>query len=66
MLYNTELFSVLHLQQILSLEELDLSESNAESIKKKLTKIYNTILFCLEELGIWMAMKVLIQVVRLI
>ncbi|XP_024024528.1 endoribonuclease Dicer homolog 2 isoform X2 [Morus notabilis] len=41
----------------LSLEKLDLDKSAAESISKKLMKVYSALLFCLDELGVWLAMK---------
>ncbi|KAL6958168.1 hypothetical protein U1Q18_022106 [Sarracenia purpurea var. burkii] len=40
-----------------SLEESDLEESAAESAKKKLSKLFSTFLFCLNELGVWLAFK---------
>lgn len=44
-----------------SLKSLDLDNSTEESINKKLMKVYSTFLFCMNELGVWLAMKVLFK-----
>ncbi|KAL6504014.1 hypothetical protein OROGR_025937 [Orobanche gracilis] len=51
-----------HLQKLvlkhgLSLSRPAISESVADSVKKKLKKLLSTFMFCLNELGIWLAMK---------
>lgn len=43
-----------------SLENSDLKESTRDSASKKITKIYLALLFCWDELGIWLALKVFI------
>ncbi|CAA0821254.1 Endoribonuclease Dicer homolog 2 [Striga hermonthica] len=40
-----------------SLDEASISESVAKSAKKRLNKLFSTFMFCLTELGIWLAMK---------
>ncbi|XP_058216237.1 endoribonuclease Dicer homolog 2 [Rhododendron vialii] len=40
-----------------ALEALNLNESAAESTRKKISKLFLTFLFCLEELGVWLAFK---------
>ncbi|KAK6144956.1 hypothetical protein DH2020_021776 [Rehmannia glutinosa] len=51
-----------HLQKLVKKHELSLSgpgisESEAKSAKKRLNKLLSTFMFCLTELGIWLAMK---------
>ncbi|GER28274.1 dicer-like 2 protein [Striga asiatica] len=51
-----------HLQKMVgkqqsSLDEASISESVANSAKKRLSKLFSTFMFCLTELGIWLAMK---------
>ncbi|PON59109.1 Endoribonuclease Dicer-like [Parasponia andersonii] len=41
----------------LVLKDLDLDESSTESIRKNLSKVFSSLLFCLDELGAWLAMK---------
>lgn len=41
----------------LSLESLDLSQSTSQSIINKMKKLYSALTFCLEELGVWLALK---------
>ncbi|XP_062084109.1 endoribonuclease Dicer homolog 2 [Humulus lupulus] len=41
----------------LVLKNLDLDESSTDSISRKLSKVYSALLFCLNELGVWLAMK---------
>ncbi|KAK9292106.1 hypothetical protein L1049_020064 [Liquidambar formosana] len=41
----------------LSLKKLELKESAEESAKKKISKLFKTFLFCLDELGVWLALK---------
>ncbi|KAL3520480.1 hypothetical protein ACH5RR_018629 [Cinchona calisaya] len=40
-----------------SLQASSLSESTAESTRKRLDKLLSTLLFCLSELGVWLALK---------
>ncbi|KAA8537034.1 hypothetical protein F0562_029512 [Nyssa sinensis] len=40
-----------------SLKKSNLSDSAAESASKKLSKLFSTFLFCLNELGVWLALK---------
>lgn len=47
-------------QHTRSLENLDLNEAQAELIRKKVSKINSTLLYCLSELGVWLALKVFI------
>ncbi|KAJ6690089.1 hypothetical protein OIU85_006378 [Salix viminalis] len=39
------------------LEQLDLNESAAVSIRNKISKVYSALMFCLEELGVWLAFQ---------
>ncbi|KAL5836669.1 hypothetical protein ACOSQ3_013838 [Xanthoceras sorbifolium] len=39
------------------LRNLDLNVSKTESISKKVSQIHSTFLYCLEELGVWLAFK---------
>ncbi|KAG5240040.1 endoribonuclease Dicer [Salix suchowensis] len=39
------------------LEQLDLNESAAVSISNKISKVYSALMFCLEELGVWLAFQ---------
>ncbi|XP_011084676.1 endoribonuclease Dicer homolog 2 isoform X1 [Sesamum indicum] len=41
----------------LSLNTTSISDSVAESAKKRLDKLFSTFIFCLTELGVWLAMK---------
>ncbi|KAL0340835.1 UNVERIFIED_CONTAM: Endoribonuclease Dicer2 [Sesamum radiatum] len=41
----------------LSLNTTSVSDSIAESAKKRLDKLFSTFIFCLTELGVWLAMK---------
>ncbi|XP_031279444.1 endoribonuclease Dicer homolog 2-like, partial [Pistacia vera] len=41
----------------ISLNSLDLIDTQAESIRKKVSKIHSTLLFCVNELGVWLASK---------
>lgn len=43
------------------MKNLDLDESSTESIRKKLSKVFAALLFCLNELGVWLAMKVFLN-----
>ncbi|XVE75158.1 hypothetical protein DITRI_Ditri12bG0072900 [Diplodiscus trichospermus] len=40
-----------------SLDSLGLEESAAESTRKKISKIHSTLIHCLDELGVWLALK---------
>nr|XP_027087442.1 endoribonuclease Dicer homolog 2 isoform X4 [Coffea arabica] len=40
-----------------SIDASSLPESIAESTRKKLDKLFSTLLFCLSELGVWLALK---------
>ncbi|KAL9427016.1 hypothetical protein AB3S75_033741 [Citrus x aurantiifolia] len=40
-----------------SLENLDLNEAQAESIRKNISRIKSTLLYCLNGLGVWLALK---------
>ncbi|XP_059665629.1 endoribonuclease Dicer homolog 2 isoform X2 [Cornus florida] len=40
-----------------SVRRSKLTSSAAESAKKKLSKLFSTFLFCLDELGVWLALK---------
>ncbi|XP_044470277.1 endoribonuclease Dicer homolog 2-like [Mangifera indica] len=51
-----ELNSLLSKHEI-SLNNLDLIDTKAESIRKKVLKIHSTLLFCVKELGVWLASK---------
>ncbi|CAH8386214.1 unnamed protein product [Eruca vesicaria subsp. sativa] len=44
-------------EHLLALATLDLKSSTINSIKKRLSKICSSIIYCLDELGIWMALK---------
>ncbi|KAH8501303.1 hypothetical protein H0E87_016207 [Populus deltoides] len=39
------------------LEQLDLNESAAVSIRNKISKVHSALMFCLEELGVWLAFQ---------
>lgn len=41
-----------------SLASLDVMESTKESAKKKISKLFSAFLFCLNDLGLWLALKV--------
>lgn len=41
-----------------SLESLNLMESTKESARKKISKLFSAFLFCLNDLGLWLALKV--------
>lgn len=43
-----------------SLENLDLGDAQAESMKNKMSRIHSNFLYCLNELGVWLALKVFI------
>ena len=43
-----------------TIEEPDLEDSASESASKKLSKLFSTFLYCLNELGVWLAFKVFI------
>jgi hypothetical protein len=47
------------LQHELEVTSSDFTKSAAESAHKKISKIFNASIFCLEELGVWFALKVL-------
>lgn len=49
-------------QHELSLNSLDLSPSTTESISQKMIKVFTALTFCLDELGVWLALKVLISI----
>ncbi|KAJ9703323.1 hypothetical protein PVL29_004924 [Vitis rotundifolia] len=40
-----------------SLESLNLMESTKESARKKISKLFTAFLFCLKDLGLWLALK---------
>lgn len=42
------------------LEQLDLNESAAVSIRNKISKVHSALMFCLEELGVWLAFQVFV------
>lgn len=56
--YSTNYWSISS-QHELSLESLDLSQSTSQSISTRMKKFYSALTFCLEELGVWLALKVL-------
>ncbi|XP_034923676.1 endoribonuclease Dicer homolog 2 [Populus alba] len=39
------------------LEQLDLNESATVSIRNKISKVHSALMFCLEELGVWLAFQ---------
>ncbi|KAJ6891882.1 hypothetical protein NC651_025165 [Populus alba x Populus x berolinensis] len=41
----------------LLLKQLDLSEPAAESVHSKISKVHSTLMFCLGELGVWLAFQ---------
>ena len=43
-----------------SLERLNILESTKESAKKKISKLFSAFLFCLNDLGIWLALQVVV------
>ncbi|EXB36441.1 Endoribonuclease Dicer-2-like protein [Morus notabilis] len=49
---------ILREQYELSLNNLDLDENDTESIRKDLLKGSSALIYCLDKLGIWLAMKV--------
>ncbi|KAH9734168.1 Endoribonuclease Dicer [Citrus sinensis] len=49
--------AMIELKHTRSLENLDLNEAQAELIRKKVSKINSTLLYCLSELGVWLALK---------
>lgn len=40
------------------LKQMDLTDSMVESTIKNLTKVHSTLIYCLDELGVWLAFKV--------
>ncbi|TKY72393.1 Endoribonuclease Dicer-like 2 [Spatholobus suberectus] len=44
-------------QHELTLRSSDFTKSAAESAQKRITKIFCALMFCLDELGVWMALK---------
>jgi hypothetical protein len=40
---------------------LGLEDAAADATSKKLKKIFSTLIFCLDELGVWLGLKVLIS-----
>ena len=42
------------------LEQLDLNEFAAVSIRNKISKVHSALMFCLEELGVWLAFQVFV------
>ena len=49
-------------QHIVSLKMLGLGESAVDAASKKIKKIFSILKFCLDELGVWLGLKVLISV----
>jgi hypothetical protein len=45
-------------QHELLLKQLDLSESAAESVHSKISKVHSALMFCSGELGVWLAFQV--------
>ncbi|XVF44119.1 hypothetical protein PTKIN_Ptkin02bG0094800 [Pterospermum kingtungense] len=52
-----EELSVLKVKHECSLDNLGLEASAAESTRKKMSKIHSALIHCLEELGVWLALK---------
>ncbi|XWS68903.1 hypothetical protein CRYUN_Cryun04dG0133700 [Craigia yunnanensis] len=52
-----EELNVLKVKYEFSLDNLGLEASAAESIRKKISKIHSALLHCLDELGVWLALK---------
>ncbi|KAJ8753073.1 hypothetical protein K2173_011841 [Erythroxylum novogranatense] len=52
-----EIIRTLKAQHEGELNHLDLNDLTAESARKKLSKIYLNIMYCLNELGVWLAFK---------
>ncbi|KAJ1420894.1 Ribonuclease III domain [Sesbania bispinosa] len=48
---------VLKQQHELSLRSSDFTKSAVESANKRITKIFSALMFCLDELGVWLALK---------
>lgn len=46
-------------QHELSLKKYDFKESAADATSKKLAKVFSAFIFCLDELGIWLGLKVI-------
>lgn len=46
-------------QHELSLGSSDITTSAVEAAIKRITKRYSALIFCLDELGVWLALKVL-------
>jgi len=45
-------------QHELTLRSLDFTKSAAESTQKRITKMFYALIFSLDELGVWLALKV--------
>lgn len=52
-----EKLDVLKVKHLQSLSELNLNASSVESTKKRIAKIHSTLLYCVAELGLWLALK---------
>ncbi|XVF02332.1 hypothetical protein REPUB_Repub04eG0166500 [Reevesia pubescens] len=52
-----EELNVLKVKHECSLDNLGLEASATESTKKKISKIHSTLIHCLDELGVWLALK---------
>lgn len=46
-------------QHELTLRSSNFTKSTVESAQKRITKIFCSLMFCLDELGVWLALKVL-------
>ena len=46
-------------QHVLTLTSSDFTQSAAESAQKRIEKIFCALMFCLDELGVWLTLKVL-------
>ncbi|TYI97490.1 hypothetical protein E1A91_D01G147100v1 [Gossypium mustelinum] len=49
--------NVLKVKHECSLDNLDLEASAAESTRRKISKIHSALIHCLDELGVWLALK---------
>ncbi|XP_016707739.1 endoribonuclease Dicer homolog 2 isoform X2 [Gossypium hirsutum] len=50
--------NVLKVKHECSLDNLDLEASAAESTRRKISKIHSALIHCLDELGVWLALKI--------
>ncbi|KAF4391118.1 hypothetical protein F8388_009540 [Cannabis sativa] len=52
-----DILKILIEEHELTLKNLDLDEASTDSIRRKLSKVHSALRFCLNELGIWLAVK---------